>query len=150
MRHISKKYSSFQLQPWLASKAHCRLSLAFRLIQVHILATEKYTLEKVDVVLRCSLSAVQLICNGLEGIDLPGQGKDRHGWRKPKTLRARETNLFFLILSPPVTFEYAECAKQHQVTKGLHSQRFPVLNTIAEIQEGIFSLFSCNRRVRLL
>ena len=89
-------------------------------------------------------------CNGLEGIDLPGQGKDRHGWRKPETPRARETNLFFLILSPSVTFEYAECAKQHQVTKGHHLQRFPVLNTIAEIQEGIFSLFSCNRRVRLL
>jgi hypothetical protein len=89
-------------------------------------------------------------CNGLEGIDLPGQGKDRHGWCKPKILRARETNLFFLIFPPPVTFEYAECAKQHQFTKVLHSQRFPVLNTIAEIQEGVFSLFSCNRRVRLL
>lgn len=86
MRHISKKYSSFQLQPRLASKAYCRLSLPFRLIQVHILATEKYTLEKVDVVLKCSLSAVQLIANGLEGIDLPGQGKDRHGWRQPEIL----------------------------------------------------------------
>jgi len=72
MRHVSKEYSSFQLQPRLASKAYCRLSLAFRLIQVHILATEKYTLEEVDVVLKCSLSAVQLIAMDLEGIDLPG------------------------------------------------------------------------------
>ena len=86
MRHISKKYSSFQLQPRLASKAYCGLSLPFRFVQVHILATEKYTLEKVDVVLKCSLSAVQLIAMDLEGIDLPGQGKDRHRWRKPEIL----------------------------------------------------------------
>lgn len=86
MRHVSKKYSSFQLQPRLASKADRGLSLAFRLIHVHILATEEYALEQVDVVLKCSLSAVQLIAMGLEGIGLLSQGKDQH---KPEILRAR-------------------------------------------------------------
>jgi hypothetical protein len=75
MRHVSKKYSSFQLQPRLASKAHCRLILAFRLIQVHILATKKYALEKVDVVLKCSMSAVQLIAMGWKVLTFPVREK---------------------------------------------------------------------------
>ena len=75
MRHISKKYSSFQLQPRLASKAYCGLSLPFRLVQVHILATEKYTLEKIDVVLKCSLSAVQLIAMDWKVLTFPVREK---------------------------------------------------------------------------
>jgi hypothetical protein len=151
MRHVPKKYSSFQLQPRLASKADRGLSLAFRLIQVDILATEEYALEQVDVVLKCSLSAVQLIAMGI-GRHWPSQSgkKTNTDGASQKFCELGETNLFFLILPPSVTFEDAECAKQHQFTKAIHAQRFPVLNTIAEILEGIFSLFFRNRRVRLL
>ena len=52
VRHVGKEYSSFQLQPRLASKTDRRLRLCLLFVHVDILAAKEYAFEEIDVILK--------------------------------------------------------------------------------------------------